>query len=165
MKQRNIWMLPLIFGALSSFYSCKEVVDPVIINEYRFTNQTGGSVSFAAFYRNNAVSAYLPAPAVVLQQDSTFCQQLDMLFGTVYDHVIIDDSVVVTSGIIALADSLVIRFGDKRQAVFTLPSDTMPCNLLNLNNYNSEKIKEHYTVYSYVLTEKDVNAALPLNLD
>ena len=74
-------------------------MDPVIINEYSFTNQTGGYVSFTAFYRNNAVSAYLPAPAVVLQQDSTFCQQLDMLFGTVYDHVIIDDSVVVTSGI------------------------------------------------------------------
>ena len=45
MRQKIIWMLPLLFGILNSFQSCKkEEVDKVFYEEYNFINKSNDEI-------------------------------------------------------------------------------------------------------------------------
>ena len=59
------------------------------------------------------------------------------------------------------ADSVVVRFGNKKSISFT-PGDRSKYNILDLPNYSKDSISENKQSYTYTFTEADYNNATPL---
>ena len=73
--------------------------------------------------------------------DSTLTQEIELMFGSV-------------TGIITWSDSVVIKYGDKKESSY-LPSYESSYNILNRNNYTITNKEKNRITYSYTFSNKD----------
>ncbi|MGM0532823.1 MAG: hypothetical protein ACQER7_15860 [Bacteroidota bacterium] len=138
MKQKTIWMQLLLIGILSSFQSCHEDVDKVYYEKFYFINDTDHELVIEA-YGNNDDYNYS------LSKDSTLFQKLELNFGS-------------SAGIIAYSDSVIVKFGDAKRVSF-LPDTKSPFNILDRDNYTSDKDPDNHHVFKYYFTDDDYDNA------
>ena len=146
MVQKIIWMLLLVTGILSSFYSCKESIDNVHIDDYYFVNNTNYSMRIESFTK---IDNEFRKHTYNLNKDSCFFQQLEFMSGS-------------TTGIIALSDSIFLSFEDIKAISFLPSNQTSTFNILNINNYKFNKKSDNHFEYTYVFTENDFQNAVEI---
>lgn len=139
MKQKMILMQLLLIGILSSLQSCHEDVDKVYYEKFYFINNTDHELVIKAYYIDDDHYNYS------LSKDSTLYQKLELNFGS-------------TTGIIAYSDSVVVKFGDVRKVRF-LPDTQSPFNILDRDNYTSDKDSDNHHEFRYHFTNDDFNNA------
>lgn len=139
MVQKIIWMLPLLFGILSSFQACeKGNVDKVFYEEFNFTNKSIYELEIKSFSR---VNEELYCNTYTIAVDSTLTQEVEIMFGSV-------------TGIIACSDSVVVVYEDEKEISY-LPCYESSYNILNRNNFIVSNTENNHVVYSYTFTNKD----------
>ncbi|MFV0289647.1 MAG: hypothetical protein ACK5IJ_01925 [Mangrovibacterium sp.] len=149
MKQKNIWMLLLAIGIVSSLMSCNTIVDGRYIFNYCMINNTNVDL-LVAILKPQKDSIYYKAYEYDIAKGDTLKQEGDFIFG-------------MAPGTISLSDSVEITFGDTRKVNFGKETKS-PFNIIQAvsDNYTLEIISEYYRTFTYTFTEDDYNNALPI---
>ncbi|MFV0290108.1 MAG: hypothetical protein ACK5IJ_04305 [Mangrovibacterium sp.] len=149
MKQKDIWMLLLAIGIVSSLMSCNTIVDGGYILEFRIINNTEADLSIAVFNKSISDSLYYQSEYNISKND-TLIQEYEPVFGS-------------TLGLISFADSVEIIFGNTRKVSFGEETES-PFNVIYTfyNNYIEELIPQRRSINTYTFTEEDYNNALPI---
>lgn len=142
MGQKIIWMQLLLIGILSSFQSCNTEIDGVLDEEYYFINNSDYDIGIKAISK---IDNEIYSSTYSIDVDSTFIQEIDIMFGSV-------------TGIIAYSDSVVLEFGDVKEISF-LPNSGSAYNILNKNNYATTNKEKNRVKYSYTFTNEDFENA------
>ena len=115
MKREIIWMQLLLIGILSSLISCTET-DDSYYEEYVFMNNSNHEIVIEAYTKND--DDYLKN-TYSISKDSSFVQEIEILFGS-------------KTGIVALSDSVEIFFDNTKYNWF-LPNSESEYNVLDRN--------------------------------
>ncbi len=141
MKREIIWMQLLLIGILSSLISCTET-DDSYYEEYVFMNNSNHEIVIEAYTKND--DDYLKN-TYSISKDSSFVQEIEILFGS-------------KTGIVALSDSVEIFFDNTKYNWF-LPNSESEYNVLDRNNYLMDKLSDNHVKYTYVFSDNDHNNA------
>ncbi len=143
MGQKIIWMQLLLIGILSSFQSCDNgETDKVSYEEYYFINNSDYDIGIKAISK---IDNEIHSSSYSIAVDSTFIQEIEIMFGSV-------------TGIIAYSDSVVLEFGNVKEINF-LPNSESAYNILNKNNYTTTNKENNRVKYSYTFTNEDFENA------
>lgn len=142
MQQKIIWTTVSIFGILISIFSCNKNVDESQYEEFYYINNSNHDISITVF--NKIDDSFLES-TYNIAVDNDFSQEIEIISGS-------------KTGIIAMGDSITVRFGDERISNFS-PTIESSFNILDYNNYEFLKKDENRNSYTYTFTEDDYENA------
>jgi hypothetical protein len=142
MEREIIWMQLLLIGILSSLTSCTEKTDDSYYEKYVFMNNSNHEIVIDAYTKND--DDYLKN-TYSISKDSSFVQEIEIMFGS-------------KTGIVALSDSVEIFFDSIKHNWF-LPNSESEYNFLDRNNYLMDKLSDNHVKYTYVFSDSDYNNA------
>ena len=156
MKTKPIWKPFLNTGIRFFLYSflllisCspEEGISNIIYNEFVFKNETDLQLKISAIYFfsfEDRTPEYISTYKI--ESKDSLTQEIGRSYISFHKFI--------------AADSVVVRFGNKKSISFT-PGDRSKYNILNFRNYSKDSISENRRRYTYTFTEADYNNATPL---